>query len=717
MSMRTLILAVTGFGLSVAACSSYGTSVVDVATAARVASVIVSLPASSIVAGQSLRATATLKDANGAVLNGRAIRWRTSSDAIATASDSGVISAIAAGSAVVSAESEGVTGQRTITVASRPPVPVANVSVAITPTAVVVGQTARAIAAVLDSAGNPLTDRVVTWQSANSSIAVVSSAGDVSAMSPGNTSITATSEGKTASAAFSVNAPAPAAVASVTVTPATSSVQVGNTVQLAATTRDASNSVLVGRVVAWSTSNAAIASVSSSGVVSAIAAGSATITATSEGITGTAAVTTTAAPPPQPPPPPPAAVAAVAVSPASANLIIGNSTQLSAVTRDANNNVLTGRPVTWSSANSAVASVSSSGSVSAIAAGTTQISATSEGIVGNATITVAAPAPAPVASVSVSPASSTVQIGSTVQLSATTRDANNNVLTGRAVSWSTANAAIASVSASGLVTGVASGSVQVTATSEGRSASASIIVPAPPPPPPPPPPPGSSNEPTGMTVITERPFSAMNENASWDTDNVLSIVQDATAPKSPSGVLRVTFPSGFQGGSSNGHAGLQFSGRRVLYISYWMKYSANWRGHNTGINKHAYAWVSAGYTPFVMEAEGYGTGTLRPRPILQRMIKGDGNYAPNIVPTATIPRGAWFKIEIVLTGNSSGTANGSMDIYLDGVRTTSYGGLQWTTGATSWDIFELHPVWGGIGDTVPSTQTIDWDHVYVSGKN
>jgi len=374
--------------------------------------------------------------------------------------------------------------------------------------------------------------------------------------------------------------------------------------------------------------------------------------------------------------------------------------------------------VSWSSANSSIASVnSSSGLVTAVAAGTTQITATSEGKTGSSTITVPAPPPppVPVASVSVSPSSATVAIGSTQQLSATTRDANNNILTGRAVTWSSANTGVATVNSSGRVTAVAVGSAQITATSEGQSGSSTITVPTPPPPPPP----GSSNEPSGMTLINERAFNTQQESP-WDTDNSLSIVQDPTAPKSPSSVLRATFSAGFAGGSASGHTGMTWSGgQRILYARYWMKYSTNWWGHNTGINKQAYAWVTdgGGYTPFVMEAEGVGSGTLKPRPILQRMIRGDGNYEPNLVPGATIQRGQWFQIEIILTGNTAGTADGAMDIYLDGVHVTSVGGLQWTNGTTAWNVFELYPVWGGIGDTVPATMWLDWDHVYLSKKN
>jgi hypothetical protein len=224
-----------------------------------------------------------------------------------------------------------------------------------------------------------------------------------------------------------------------------------------------------------------------------------------------------------------------------------------------------------------------------------------------------------------------------------------------------------------------------------------------------------------MTFIDERPFNSLAEHAapyipSWDTDPQLTIEQDATAPKSPSSVIRVTFPTGFVGGSSNGHMGVLVPNYRVLYIAYWSKYSANWWGHLTGVNKHVY--VRAGGSPyFVFELEGVGSGPLKPRPVLQAMVVGTGNYNPNLVPGAVYTRDQWDFTEIVLTGNSAGTANGSMDWYLNGVHVGSVSGLQWTAGATAWNVFELWPVWGGAGDIVPSTQWIEWDHVYLSGKN
>ncbi|MDH3458423.1 MAG: Ig-like domain-containing protein, partial [Gemmatimonadota bacterium] len=114
-----------------------------------------------------------------------------------------------------------------------------------------------------------------------------------------------------------------------------------------------------------------------------------------------------------------------------------------------------------------------SGLVSGIAAGSATITATSEGQSGTAAVTVAV---APVASVSVTPSTASIFVSSTVQLTATLRDAAGNVLTGRPISWSSNNPGVATVNASGLATGVAAGSAAITATSEGQSGAGQVDV-------------------------------------------------------------------------------------------------------------------------------------------------------------------------------------------------------------------------------------------------
>ena len=420
----------------------------------------------------------------------------------------------------------------------------------------------------------------------------------------------------------------------------------------------------------------------------------------------------------------PTSVAAVSVSPAAASLQLGATTQLSAVTRDANGNVLTGRPISWTSGNTAIATVSASGLVTAVASGNVSITASSEGQTGSAALTVSAPPPAPVASVSVSPATATAQVGGTVQFSAVTRDANSNILTGRSIAWSSNNLAVATVSASGLATAVAAGSAQIRAASESQSGSATLTVTSPPPPPPPPPSGWRGNEPAGMTKIDERQFATLTEAESphvpfWFRSGG-SIVTDATAPQSPQNVMRATFLPGDPGGTSPSFTGVEAQGisYKTLYVTWWGKYSANFYGHISNFNKQVYFGANgplAGQVFFA--ANGAGTAPLSPVMDAQPGFATDGLFPPNLVPAAVVPRNQWFMIEVVLVGNTAGGSDGTMDWYLNGVHVGNRTGLKFTTAATSWDRIDLDPVWGGAGGTVPVTMTFDTDHVYISGKN
>ena len=240
-------------------------------------------------------------------------------------------------------------------------------------------------ASTLDNSGSSLTGRAVVWSSSNAGVASVSSNGNVTAVAAGApVTVTATSEGVHGSATITVIAD----VASVSITAPVLSFAGGTTTQLVATPRDAANGALTGRTVSWTTSNTAIASVSQSGLVLGVAPGSVAITAASEGKSGTVTLIVT-----------PAAVASVAVSLAAASVTAGGSVLATAVVRDAAGTVLAGRTVTWASSNKVVATFDVAGTVSALGPGTTSISATSEGVSGNASLLVigGAPGTAPVA--------------------------------------------------------------------------------------------------------------------------------------------------------------------------------------------------------------------------------------------------------------------------------------------------------------------------------
>src|SRR5438128_3303292 len=308
----------------------------------------------------------------------------------------------------------------------------------------------------------------VNWSVTGGSMIATSTSGGrhygrfKAASQPGNVDVIAQAAVAAPLADTAVVAVTPVPVASVAVAPAVMSMLVGATVQLAAVTLDSAARILSGRTVTWGSSAPSVASVNSVGLVTGAAAGSTTITATSEGQSGSSAVTVTnvAAP-----------VASVTVTPGSASVQSGQTVQLTAIPRDANGNVLGGRAIAWTSSNATVAAVSGSGLVSAASVGSATITATSEGKSGSSTVTVTNVA-APVASVAVIPSSTSVYVGWTTELAAVVKDAQGNVLFGRTVGWSSSNAPVATVSGTGTVTGVAQGSATITAISEGQSGTA-----------------------------------------------------------------------------------------------------------------------------------------------------------------------------------------------------------------------------------------------------
>src|SRR5687767_13797753 len=233
----------------------------------------------------------------------------------------------------------------------------------------------------------------------------------------------------------------PPAVASVTVTPPVAAIEVGRTEQLTASPRDAAGNVLTNPVT-WSSASPTIASVNGSGLVTGVAVGTTTVTAASGGQQASATILVN-----------PPTVATVTVTLAASSVEQGKTTQASAVLRDGANNVLTGRPTTWTSSNSLVASVASDGLVTAAQLGTATITATSEGKSGSATVTVV---PRAVNTVVVTLTPNTVAIGGTSQATFVARDVDGLTLTGRTAAWSSSNTQIATVNAtSGAVTAVA----------------------------------------------------------------------------------------------------------------------------------------------------------------------------------------------------------------------------------------------------------------------
>lgn len=265
------------------------------------------------------------------------------------------------------------------------------------------------------------------------------------------------------------SAPAgPKPVASVSVSPSSDSLVVGEHMVLAALVKSVDGEP-VQRPVTWQSANEAIATVSQNGAVTAIATGSVTISATSEGKAGSANIVVAAAP-----------IVPVAEVRLSVDTVVvlewDESVQLAAVALDAAGNVLPGRQVQWLSSRPAVATISDDGKLEAKNQGTALISASIEGV--NA-VTGVRVNPVPVASITFDGDPSSLELGETMFVGANVQGANGLPIM-RQVTWTTSASGVASIEPGTLsmvsihATGV--GAVTITASADDKSTSVTFTV-------------------------------------------------------------------------------------------------------------------------------------------------------------------------------------------------------------------------------------------------
>ncbi|MGN1232879.1 MAG: Ig domain-containing protein [Candidatus Cryptobacteroides sp.] len=292
------------------------------------------------------------------------------------------------------------------------------------------------------------TDKSITWASNAPGIAEVNDNGKVTAIKAGEATITATTKdgGKTATCKITVKA-ATIAVTGVTLDKTDISLEIGKSEELAATVLPAE---ATNKNVTWSSDKPEIASVDAAGKVTGVSIGEATITVTTEdgGKTATCKVKVKG-------------VLVTSISVPARAIPIGGKTTLTATVLPENAN----KSVTWSSENAAIATVDpATGEVTGIAIGTVKITATANdgsGVSGSGTLTVISR----VKSISINPSSVTVKKGNSTTLVATVTPVDG-VTIDTGVTWSSSDESIATVDAGGKVTGLAVGTVTITAISK-----------------------------------------------------------------------------------------------------------------------------------------------------------------------------------------------------------------------------------------------------------
>ncbi len=610
------------------------------------------------------------------------------------------------------------------------PGPVASLSVTPGSSTIQVGGTAQLVAALRDEHGNRV-DGSVTWSSSAPSVVAVNSEGLVGGASVGSATIRASSGSFSGQASVTVN-PAtsqnPGTVADLSVSGSSS-----NSLTLRFTSvSDGSGGPANYQIryaptplgYGWGSASL-ISQGTCAGVVTSTSVGQ-TVSCTVEGLapgssfdfqlvayrgtigagvvfgnlsniatgqTGASSPTTSGT---------------LAISPRGGTLTsIGSSLQLSATARGASGATISNPGLTWSSSNTNVATVDGSGRVIARGLGSAIISVAAACCSGDQVqVTVTQQ----ISSVSITPSSASVSAGGTLQLSAVARDANGNLIPNVMFAWSSGNSAIARVDGSGVVTGVAAGTIGVTASAGGRTGSSSVTVSGSTPPPPS----GGggtstawlSNLPGHMTFLTENNFPGTVTPSGWGYHQRSSEVRYASDPSKPfngQGTGEWVYEPGMGDGVRNDPGSVYTNltrGMRELYVAFLVRHSPGFQeqipgtkfchfgmssGHNMHLDKYnpSQNWPEM-YGPdagqWVLSPTGWDGGIPhwgwnawpQHRP-------GFNNVNPNAAQVDY--SGGWQTVELYLRySTNSSTSDGIVRQWVNGVLTANYTNVRFPDG-------------------------------------
>ena len=408
----------------------------------------------------SLKATETAElsvNILPATTTNKAVTWKSQNEAVATVDTNGVVTAIAVGETtitVTTADGSNLSATCKVTVV---PTPAASITLNTTAVTLKATETATLTTTILPAT---TTNKAVTWKSDNEAIATVDANGVVTAIAVGEANITATTtDGTNLSATCKVTVEQTFA-SSISLDKTSISLKATESETLKATILPATTT---NQAVTWKSDNEAIATVDANGVVTAIAVGEATITATTTDGTNLSASCT------------------VNVIHTQASSITLNMTEVSLKaleTAELSVEILpattTNKVVTWKSDNEAIATVDANGVVTAIAVGETTITATTtdgSNLSASCKVTVI---PTLANSITLDKTEVSFKANETVTLTPTILPATT---TNTVVVWTTTDEKVAVVDANGEVTAIGVGEATITATTtDGSNLSASCAI-------------------------------------------------------------------------------------------------------------------------------------------------------------------------------------------------------------------------------------------------
>ena len=355
--------------------------------------------------GETAQLTATVSDSRGELIDDAGVEWSSNDPTVASVNEEGLVTAVANGITLITAQSGTATASATVTVIQ------AAGGITLEPpevTLIAIGETAQLTASVVDDRGELIADAEVEWSTSDPAVASVNEEGLVTAVANGITLITAQSGTATASATVTVIQ----AADGITLEPSeVTLIAIGETAQLTASVVDDRGELIAEAGVEWSTSDPAVATVDGDGLVTAVSNGTAQITATAGNTMADATITVMQT------------AGSITVLPAAVTLMaIGETAQLTATVSDSRGEPIADAGVEWSTNDPTVASVNEEGLVTAVANGVTLITVQSGTATASATVTVMQAA----GGITLEPPEVTlIAIGETAQLTASVATAGN----------------------------------------------------------------------------------------------------------------------------------------------------------------------------------------------------------------------------------------------------------------------------------------------------
>lgn len=422
---------------------------------------------SSVTVGNAQQFTATGIYSDGTTRNiSTSVRWASANQTVAAINAQGLAIGSAIGVSTITAGFGPMSGSATLFVT---PAALGLVSISVRPsnasTPLGTTQQFTATGKYIDGSTEDITSRV-SWASTSPSVATINPAGLAKTVSQGGTTITASLGRVVGYVGFSVTPPI---LKSISVTPGTPSISLGETQQFNAlgTFSDGSTQYLTSSA-RWTTSSFTVATVGAGGLARSVGQGTTIITATSAGVTGSATLSVTSA-----------SLVSLAIAPSNPSIALGSSQQFKATGTytDGSTQDLTGSAA-WSSSAGNVATIANGGVAASLGAGNSTISASVGTVSGSTRLTVTAPS---LVSIAVTPAIPSIPAGEKQQFTATGTytDQSTHDLTAQ-VQWTSSAMGTASISDDsgtfGSATGVAPGTTTITASLNSISGSTTLTV-------------------------------------------------------------------------------------------------------------------------------------------------------------------------------------------------------------------------------------------------